>query len=72
MARRKKNFVPSRKPSWNTSSMVEKFDIKAERSEAPNSGTEVLVAVRGMKPPELRAADKPLVVGRTVITSGGM
>ena len=72
MARSKKNFVLSRKPSWNTSSMVKKFDTKAERSEAPNPGTEVLVAVRGIKPPELRAVDKPLVIGSIVITSGGM
>jgi len=72
MAKRKNNFVPSRKPSWNTSSIIEKFDTKAERSEAPNPGTEVLVAVRGIKPLEIRAADKSLVVDRIVITSGGI
>ena len=66
MARSKKNFVLSRKPSWNTSSMVKKFDTKAERPEAPNPSMEVLVTVKGIKPLEL----KPSVVGRIVTTSG--
>jgi hypothetical protein len=44
MAKNKKNFVPSRKLSWNTSSIVEKSDTKVERPEAPKPGTEALVA----------------------------